>query len=100
MASEQKFSNEAVEKATGETWAHWFKVLDAWRQTEGAEFKKDPTKLELAQGRGIPKWWVKGHKAAAEYLWQEHKVSGWWAQSITVRYEWERGLRKRVKPLG
>ncbi|HUG16578.1 MAG TPA: YdeI/OmpD-associated family protein, partial [Thermomicrobiales bacterium] len=36
---------------------------------------------------------TKGHTAMARYLTDEHGVSAWWAQTVTNRYEWERGLR-------
>lgn len=35
----------------------------------------------------------KSHKEIAAYLYEEHSVSGWYAQSITVEYERDRGLR-------
>ncbi len=34
-----------------------------------------------------------GHTAAAKYLYNEHSVSYWWAQTLVVDYEQERGLR-------
>lgn len=35
------------------------------------------------------------HKEIAEYLYEKRGVSGWWAQTITVTYEQERGLREK-----
>jgi hypothetical protein len=63
------FSDETVRARTGRTSAEWYAILDAW---DGPS---------------------KGHTRMARYLVEEHGVSGWWAQSLTVRYEWERGLR-------
>jgi uncharacterized protein YndB with AHSA1/START domain len=36
----------------------------------------------------------KGHKAMAKWLEEEHGVSAWWAQSLTVDYERARGMRE------
>jgi hypothetical protein len=63
-------SEEAVRAKTGVGWDEWFAILNAWNAPE------------------------RGHTASARYLREEHGVDPWWAQSITVRYEWERGLRK------
>lgn len=54
---------------TGKSWAEWFGILDEW----GAVMKT--------------------HKDIARYLADNWKVSPWWSQTITVRYEQERGLR-------
>ncbi|MCH7760228.1 hypothetical protein IIA15_02345 [candidate division TA06 bacterium] len=35
----------------------------------------------------------KGHTLTARYLGEKYGLSGWWAQAVTIRYEWERGLR-------
>lgn len=64
-------SSEAVKKATGKGWDEWLKTLDK----AGA--------IELT------------HKEIARLLHQEHGVSEWWAQSITVGYEQARGLREK-----
>ena len=63
-------SDEAVRAGTGRSWAEWFAVLDA------------------AGATGWP------HKAMARYLAEHHGVSSWWAQTVTVGYEQERGLRQ------
>lgn len=68
--SDTNISDEAVEKATGKAWKAWFEVLDGWKADE------------------------KGHKATAAYLSEEHDLSGWWSQMVTVQYERERGLRE------
>ena len=62
-------SEDSVRDKTGHGWDHWFKILDAF----------DVVKH--------------GHSKAAAHLVDAHGVSGWWAQSISVRYEQERGLR-------
>lgn len=64
----QTVSDERVRGATGEGRDHWFALLDE------------------AGARDWP------HPRIAEFL-AGHGVSGWWAQSLTVAYEQERGLR-------
>jgi len=66
---EATVSEQALRAKTGKTWAEWFAMLDGWGASE------------------------KGHKQTARYLAESWGVSAWWAQSITVRYERERGLR-------
>ena len=61
--------NEAVEAATQRSWDEWCDVIDAW------------------DGRD------EGHAAIAAYLYDEHPVDRWWAQTITVGYERITGLR-------
>lgn len=63
-------SEERCIEKTGHGFDHWFGVLDRF---------------------GAPKM---GHKASARYLQDEHHVSAWYAQSITVTYERARGLRE------
>ncbi len=58
-----------IEK-TGHGFDHWFAVLDRFGAVK------------------------KGHTAAAKYLREEHGVSAWYCQSITVAYERARGVRK------
>ena len=69
MAGERSISDGAVRERTGKTWKGWFGILDRW----GAR--------------------TKGHAATARYIEERHGVTPWWAQSVTVRYERERGLR-------
>ncbi len=57
-----------IEK-TGHGFDYWFAVLDRF---------------------GAPK---KGHTAAATHLREDHDVSAWYSQSITVLYERARGIR-------
>lgn len=64
---ELKISDEAVEKATGKTWKQWFVILDKI----GAR--------EL------------GHLQTARHLRTELRLSPWWAQTVTIRYEKEKG---------
>jgi Domain of unknown function (DUF4287) len=63
-------SDEAVQGKTGRGWDEWLGLLDGWG----------------AAGRG--------HGEIVAWLMDEHGVSGWWAQTITVTYERERGLRE------
>jgi len=62
-------SEERVEAATGRRWEAWFTILDRWG------------------GRG------RTHKDTAAFLTAEHGVPGWWAQSISVWYQRDRGMR-------
>lgn len=66
----QAISDETVIEKTGKPSDEWHAILDAWDAP------------------------AKGHPAIARYLEQEHGLSGWWAQTVTVRYEYARGLRK------
>jgi hypothetical protein len=67
--SPNRKSDEAVVDATGRTWDEWFALLDRW----------DATK--------------RTHTEIARWLRDEQGVDGWWAQSVTVTYEQERGMR-------
>ncbi len=70
-------SGEAVKAKTGKNWQEWIAVLD----------KVGARKLN--------------HKQIATYLYDVHKVPGWWAQMVTVGYEQAHGLRqKHEKPDG
>ncbi len=62
-------SDEAVSAATGRDWRQWFAVLDE----AGAASMK--------------------HADIARMIGEQHDISGWWAQTVTVEYERERGLR-------
>ena len=59
---------KSLEK-TGHGLAHWFDVLDKFGAVE------------------------KGHTKAADHLYSEHGVPGWYCQGITVAYERARGVR-------
>lgn len=65
----EKLSGDALREATGRDWGAWFAVLDERRATE------------------------LGHTEIARQLRDDLGVDGWYAQSITVGYEQERGLR-------
>jgi uncharacterized protein YndB with AHSA1/START domain len=70
-------SDESVRAKTGKTWGEWFQVLDEFGGKE------------------------KGHKAMAKHLSEAHGVGAWWAQSVTVQYERERGMREvNERPAG
>lgn len=62
-------SDDAIKRNTGRDWDEWFSLIDSWG---GAEHK---------------------HPEIARWVVEEHGVSGWWAQSITVAYEQARGRR-------
>jgi uncharacterized protein YndB with AHSA1/START domain len=67
--SEQKISDQAVQKATGKSWKQWVAALDRWNASS------------------------RSHKEIARHLASEHGVSAWWSQAVTVRYEQVKGLR-------
>lgn len=62
-------SDESVLERTGRTWDEWFALLDEWDAT------------------------ARTHTEIARWLVDEHGVAGWWAQTVTVTYEQERGMR-------
>jgi len=66
----RRISNEAVKAKTGKIWGEWFPILDTWGAKE------------------------KGHTQNAKHLREHYGLSPWWAQAVTIRYEWERGLRR------
>lgn len=66
----EKLSAAALSESTGNDWLGWFAVLDRWGAVE------------------------RGHTEIARHLREEHGVNGWHAQTITVGYEQERGLRE------
>ncbi|WP_263170590.1 DUF4287 domain-containing protein [Streptomyces sp. SCSIO ZS0520] len=65
----EKVSDGALRAATGRGWADWFTALDDW----GAA--------------------ARSHTEIARHVREAHGVGGWYAQSITVGYEQQRGLR-------
>ncbi len=67
---EAAIGDEAVREKTGRGWDDWFAILDAWGAAE------------------------KGHAPIARHLAEDHGLSPWWSQTVTVRYERERGLRE------
>ncbi|MBA2564208.1 MAG: GNAT family N-acetyltransferase [Gemmatimonadetes bacterium] len=66
----RRIGDEAVQRATGKAWPEWYRVLKRW------DVRKN------------------GHGATARHLREEHGLSPWWSQAVTIRYEWEAGLRK------
>lgn len=64
-----KIGDEAVKQKTGKSWKQWFKILD---------------RLDVK---------TNGHRFAAMHLFKKYKLGPWWSQAVTIRYEWERGLR-------
>jgi len=67
--AEPGMTEAAIDAGTGAGWDHWFRLLDGW----GAV--------------------ARSHTDIARYLREEHGISGWWAQALTVGYERARGLR-------
>lgn len=65
-------SDENVRAKTGKSSKEWYAILDRW---------------------GAPK---KGHTAAARYLAEAFDLGPWWSQAVSIRYEYERGLRSGV----
>lgn len=63
---------EVVVARTGKSSTAWYRLLDRWGAIK------------------------KGHTLTAKYLKQRYGLSDWWAQCVTIRYEWERGLRTRT----
>jgi hypothetical protein len=63
-------SDERVVQQTGRSTADWEMILDAWDVR------------------------AHGHTATARYLREQHGLSGWWAQAVTIRYEYARDLRQ------
>lgn len=70
VAGTRKISEESVRAKTGKGWQEWFAILDAYDAPE------------------------KGHTQSARYLREQHGVDPWWAQTVTIRYEYERGPEK------
>ncbi|GAB4320874.1 MAG: hypothetical protein Kow0074_11490 [Candidatus Zixiibacteriota bacterium] len=66
---EMAISSEAVRSKTGREWSEWFQLLDRW----GAK--------------------TKDHATIARHLRTKYKLTPWWSQTVTVRYELERGKR-------
>lgn len=66
----EKLSDDVLREATGKDWPQWFAVLDAWGATS------------------------RNHTEIARHVREDHGVDGWYAQSVAVGYEQERGLRE------
>ena len=68
--SDPEHSDEVIRANTGRGWDEWRELIDAWPGREH------------------------GHTAVAAWLQEQHGVSGWWAQSVTVG--WERITGRRL----
>jgi len=62
-----KISDEKVKEKTGKSWKQWFRILDA---------------LDVK---------TNGHRFPSMTLFHKHRLSPWWSQAVTIRYEWECG---------
>jgi uncharacterized protein YndB with AHSA1/START domain len=69
FAFEPRVADERVAEATGRGYQAWFSMLDDWEAVS------------------------RPHGEIARWLMDEHRVPGWWAQTITGNYEYARGLR-------
>ena len=63
-------SDEAVKAKTGCAWQRWVNALDAANASDMT------------------------HREIANHVHEKYKVSGWWAQTVTVGYERIKGLRE------
>ena len=64
-----KISDEKVREKTGKSWKEWFKIIDG---------------LEIG---------TNGHRHVAMTMFNKFKLNAWWSQAVTIRYEWDHGLR-------
>ncbi len=69
MKGPRGISDEVVRARTGKGSDEWYRLLDEWGAAD------------------------RGHTLTARHLAQEYGLSPWWAQCVTIRYEWEKGLR-------
>lgn len=69
MTTEASKSRPALQRTTGRDRDGWFAVLDAWGAAD------------------------RPYRETAGWLQDEHGLSAWWAQKITVEYEEARGVR-------
>lgn len=67
MVVARKLSDQTVKIKTGKSSSEWYRIIDQFGS--------------------------KNHTEIARFLRDKHHVSPWWAQIITNRYEWKRGLR-------
>lgn len=68
MAKARDIKEELIKKRTGKSSDEWYKLIDGFGTTD--------------------------HTQITKILWEKFGVNPWWAQAITNRYEWKRGLRK------
>ena len=71
LAALAGMSDDTVQAKTGGSWPEWVRILD----------RKGATSMP--------------HRDIAVYVHEEHGVSRWWAQTVTVGYERIRGLREK-----
>lgn len=62
-----RISDEKVKATTKKMWQEWFRILDRRNAKRS------------------------GHYATAKHLAAKYRLSPWWAQVVTIRYENERG---------
>jgi hypothetical protein len=64
-------SDDAVKAKTGKKWDEWFKVLDK----AGAR--------------------MMDHREVSRFVRKEFELTAWWAQTVCVGYEHDRGIRQK-----
>jgi len=69
MATARSINDETVKSKTGKNSSEWYKIIDKFGSIN--------------------------HTQIAKFLREEYKLNPWWAQIITNRYEWDRGLRNK-----
>jgi hypothetical protein len=74
--AEPTMSEASITKGTGHGWDHWLRLLDDWGATGHT------------------------HTEIARHVRDDLGLDGWWAQSVTVGYEWARGMRQRHEVAG
>ena len=67
----RELKDETIRRKTGKSSDEWYSILDAYKEGN------------------------RNHTLMAKYLRERFKVNPWWAQIITNRYEWSRGLRNK-----
>lgn len=67
----RKLKDATIKNKTRKSSEEWYSILDNYKEGN------------------------KNHTLMAIYLRDKFKVSPWWAQIITNRYEWKRGLRNK-----
>ncbi len=66
----REISEDKVKAATGKSSKQWYSLLERWGLEE------------------------KGRTQAVKMLREKYGLSSWWAQTMVIRYEFEKGLRK------
>jgi len=70
MPLPREITDQTVLEKTGKKSNEWYELLDKW----GAQYQT--------------------HTKIAKHLYELYELSPWWAQIVTNRYEWSRGLWK------